>query len=527
MSFKDYSATPADNTTIGDGVYIGPNMARNDVREALQQLAADGKMVLDDVDAQVAGYVAEAEAWATGTLPGGIGTKSAREWAETVAAQSNLLSLIALQALPGALDAAPTNAGKLAIDQQYYSALPKRKFDLLLWEGVDAARGSQAARMPAAPTFSGQSTVLFAHERSGPAQAEEGLALAYRSLTIDFANESATLGAKTTFERGTEWDNGIGQVVAPMPFRIQQGTRAGLIDVIYSAVDPENLAYTTPGSNFDLYLRSSENNYATATKLIDGDDIYGSLGLTPPSTMAGFNMAAGNTQIEVPAGYPNAGRKIIAVYVFGVEGCKIGTIYAEKDTNTWQMGEFFDFASLGLGIGTGLDAWNEANLIWTPEGFHIYVRNERADGVNPTTYYDLTHRGRFYAFSSTGISGWTNKEWLQEPNIGNTPAQALYIPDGSGRVLLGGSTQKAAGERRQYKLFMGYSPTEFIGAAEPLYSSDLAGYGPLHWVYGNDGQMWLVLIQEHGDGYLGFNGNSNIYATCMSMGWVIANMGAI
>lgn len=51
MAFPDYSSDPDANTTIGDSVYIGPNMARDDVREALQTLAADGRLLADDVDA--------------------------------------------------------------------------------------------------------------------------------------------------------------------------------------------------------------------------------------------------------------------------------------------------------------------------------------------------------------------------------------------------------------------------------------------------------------------------------------------
>src|SRR5688500_541955 len=47
MSFRDYSLTPSGNNTIGDEIYIGPNMARNDVREALQTLAADGRELFD------------------------------------------------------------------------------------------------------------------------------------------------------------------------------------------------------------------------------------------------------------------------------------------------------------------------------------------------------------------------------------------------------------------------------------------------------------------------------------------------
>lgn len=43
MPFKDYSLNPSANTEIGDGLFIGPNMDRNNVRPALQQLAADGR----------------------------------------------------------------------------------------------------------------------------------------------------------------------------------------------------------------------------------------------------------------------------------------------------------------------------------------------------------------------------------------------------------------------------------------------------------------------------------------------------
>lgn len=54
MPFKDYSPTPGNNVTIGEGIYVGPNMDRNNVRPALQQLAADGK----DLDAAVRGLIA-------------------------------------------------------------------------------------------------------------------------------------------------------------------------------------------------------------------------------------------------------------------------------------------------------------------------------------------------------------------------------------------------------------------------------------------------------------------------------------
>lgn len=47
MSFRDYSSNPNNNTALADGTYIGPNMLRNKVRPALQQLAADGRTLYD------------------------------------------------------------------------------------------------------------------------------------------------------------------------------------------------------------------------------------------------------------------------------------------------------------------------------------------------------------------------------------------------------------------------------------------------------------------------------------------------
>lgn len=43
MAFKDYSTTPATNTSLADGTYVGPNMLRNKVRPAFQQIMADGR----------------------------------------------------------------------------------------------------------------------------------------------------------------------------------------------------------------------------------------------------------------------------------------------------------------------------------------------------------------------------------------------------------------------------------------------------------------------------------------------------
>jgi lysophospholipase L1-like esterase len=56
MSFRDYSLTPASNTELADGTYVGPNMLRNKVRPAIQQLMADGKELATYVDTQISIY---------------------------------------------------------------------------------------------------------------------------------------------------------------------------------------------------------------------------------------------------------------------------------------------------------------------------------------------------------------------------------------------------------------------------------------------------------------------------------------
>lgn len=49
MPFSDYSTIPGSNTQLSDDTFIGPNMPRDNVRPALQQLAADGKDLFDYV----------------------------------------------------------------------------------------------------------------------------------------------------------------------------------------------------------------------------------------------------------------------------------------------------------------------------------------------------------------------------------------------------------------------------------------------------------------------------------------------
>src|SRR5437868_6625618 len=54
MAFKDYSATPSENTELEGPIYVGPNMWRDDVRPAFQQIMADGKGLADEVDVKIA-----------------------------------------------------------------------------------------------------------------------------------------------------------------------------------------------------------------------------------------------------------------------------------------------------------------------------------------------------------------------------------------------------------------------------------------------------------------------------------------
>ena len=60
MAFRDYSNTPSANTMVGNSTFIGPNMPRDNVRPALQQLAADGRGLYDFVNTTVSGAVSGA-----------------------------------------------------------------------------------------------------------------------------------------------------------------------------------------------------------------------------------------------------------------------------------------------------------------------------------------------------------------------------------------------------------------------------------------------------------------------------------
>lgn len=70
MSFFDYDTTPSANTQLGDGTFIGPNMERDKVRPALQQLAADGASLALTVDALGSGALATSNIY--GSVPEGL-----------------------------------------------------------------------------------------------------------------------------------------------------------------------------------------------------------------------------------------------------------------------------------------------------------------------------------------------------------------------------------------------------------------------------------------------------------------------
>lgn len=75
MAFSDYPSTPSAVTTIGDGIFVGPNMERGKVREAIQQLAADGRMLNDTLYANlsvVSNYFTTRAAGAAATATGEI-----------------------------------------------------------------------------------------------------------------------------------------------------------------------------------------------------------------------------------------------------------------------------------------------------------------------------------------------------------------------------------------------------------------------------------------------------------------------
>lgn len=95
MAFSDYNTTPTLNITLGDGTYIGANMARGDVREAFQQIAADGKLLSNQVAAlgsPVPGIQGPA---GVVTANGGVSTTS---WTTEVGATSGYSAMHILSA---------------------------------------------------------------------------------------------------------------------------------------------------------------------------------------------------------------------------------------------------------------------------------------------------------------------------------------------------------------------------------------------------------------------------------------------
>ena len=77
LAFKDYSLTPASNTALADGTYVGPNMLRNKVRPAIQQIMADGKALANDLVTTTASIAAiPAGAPGLNGINGGIGSSA-------------------------------------------------------------------------------------------------------------------------------------------------------------------------------------------------------------------------------------------------------------------------------------------------------------------------------------------------------------------------------------------------------------------------------------------------------------------
>lgn len=128
MAFKDYSLVPSDNTELGDGTYIGANMLRNKVRPALQQLAADGKELADEVEEAITGTSGSVAAAVAAAVAADSSATEAAASAATASSQATLAVTSAASAATSAesaatdAEAASAAASSVAAASRYFSS---------------------------------------------------------------------------------------------------------------------------------------------------------------------------------------------------------------------------------------------------------------------------------------------------------------------------------------------------------------------------------------------------------------------
>lgn len=158
--------------------------------------------------------------------------------------------------------------------------------------------------------------------------------------------------------------------------------------------------------------------------------------------------------------------------------------------------------------------------------FHAYGRND--DGAYTPPNYLLTARGRLHATSTTGIDTYpTSREFLTAPNISNTANPAVGFNDGSGRIIIAGSTAISAGVRDAHRYFISYDGRTFVASVTDPVDARVIGYGPMHLVTDGEGRVWVVHVYEAADGKFGFNRNSTIIMRVMNMAWLLRRAVAI
>lgn len=433
---------------------------------------------------------------------------------------ANLGKAIAALA-PAAVALATTGAQKFQIDRDAHLAAEAIMWEAEVWGEGDSA-GVNAIRWPNAAQFSDNVLHVFASEKSGDSinnyDGENGFRGSWRAITVDWDAQTVSKGAVDVILEGAKWPapDYLGSVGEFIPFKITQGAQAGTIEVLFTSLNPGNVAYATLGTKYDIVRATSADGYTALTTIFDGDTLYTTLGLTAiKPTEAKGPYPVPNAGVVVPEGHVNAGRRVALIGLNANDGTyKNFSIYSELDSAAWALGSAWNFSGLGASF------YNEVALAYNSD-FHAYGRND--DGAPGA----LTDVGRLYGTSDTGIDAYTGKTFLTEPDIGNAPNAALGFTDGSGRVIIAGSTDTSASRRSALYYFFSYDGETFVAKTPSPNLASVIGYGGLLLCVDAEGRQWIVHVYEAANGTLGFNKDSTVMMRVMNLAWLLRNATAI
>lgn len=421
--------------------------------------------------------------------------------------------------------AAATDA-KFTVDKATAAVGEARMFDRLVWANTDTAN-INAIRMPAGEFISPDTAHVFGLEKRGTAvlnaNGENGFRAAWREVVFDFVNETINVGAVNVLVEPSDWANYHGYEGTFALNKITQGENAGVLEVFWCALTPDNVDHATPGTLMNMRYATSLDDYAAVETLAIGTAPYVQFPSVAAPTFQIGAFIIPNAAVEVPAGDANAGRRVVTWGLLDNAGdYKPFTIYADKDdlfSDAWAYGTLITTS------GTTAIHTNETALVYSDGLFHLYSRVEDNNGGVPDN--SLTHPGIVHNTSATGIGGWSAPEYINDIPFGNTAPAARAIPDGAGRIVVGASISPTAGLRDMFRYGLSYDGDNFVATVDPEHETATQGYGNLTTVIDPDGVLWIVHFYEQSDGTNGFNFFSHVRVRAMTVPYFIQNAEAL